>query len=150
VRSPSLLTAYHDAAGGRSPLDAEGWFRTGDLGALDAAGRLTVHGRADDVIVTGGEKVNPTEVERVLEQCPGVTAACVVGLPDPTWGQLVAAALVASPIPEPALLRAAMTRGLARFQQPRRLLFVEALPRTPAGKLDRRATAELLSQSPSA
>ena len=74
---------------------ADGWFRTGDLGRW-RDGRLEVLGRADDVIITGGEKVAPAAVERVLLAQPGVRAACVVGLPDPEWGQVVAAAVVVS------------------------------------------------------
>ena len=73
--------------------DAEGWFDTGDLGEIDARGCVFVHARRVDLIVTGGENVYPAEVERVLEEFPGVTAAGVFGVPDETWGQTVAAAL---------------------------------------------------------
>jgi O-succinylbenzoic acid--CoA ligase len=72
----------------------DGWFHTSDLGRWTPEGRLQVLGRADDVIITGGEKVHPAAIERVLTAQPGVRAACVVGLTDPEWGQVVAAAVV--------------------------------------------------------
>src|SRR5208282_3703626 len=96
VRSPTLLTAYHTGKGPELPVGADGFFRTNDLAALDPDGTLRILGRADDLIVTGGEKVNPLAVEAALVALPGVVAACVVGLPDPRWGQIVAAAVVAS------------------------------------------------------
>ena len=78
----------------RRPPDGARWFRTGDLGRLDAAGRLTVRGRADDVINTGGHKVIPGEVAAALQTCPGVRDVAVVGQPDPEWGERVIAVVV--------------------------------------------------------
>ena len=90
--SPTLLRCYRD---GTDPTDARGWFRTGDLGHVDAAtGRLTVEGRADDLIITGGEKVWPEPVEDVLRGAPGVADVAVVGRADPEWGQRVVAVVV--------------------------------------------------------
>jgi O-succinylbenzoic acid--CoA ligase len=120
------------------------WFDTGDLGALDAAGRLHVHARRTDLIVTGGENVYPIEVEQALESCPGVAAAWVFGIPDDTWGQLVAAALVPDGAPPPDdVVRAHIGARLAPHKRPRRLCWLPALPSTPAGKLDRRASAHV-------
>ena len=78
---------------GEPRRDPGDWFTTGDVGVLAPDGSLTVVGRADDVIITGGENVHPAEVERVLLQHPGVTAARVLGEPDPEWGMRVAAEL---------------------------------------------------------
>ena len=85
VRGSTLMTAYHPAELHPDPRISGGWLPTGDLGFIDTAGRLHVLGRKDDVIVTGGEKVHPAEVEAVLERCPGVSACSVFGVDDETW-----------------------------------------------------------------
>ena len=122
----------------------DGEFRTGDLGRL-VNGRLEVLGRADDAIVTGGEKVAPAAVERVLAAQPGVRAVCVVGLPDPEWGAVVGAALVVDDEPEPDRLRSAVRTALGRAAVPRVLHTVDALPLRGIGKPDRAAVARLLA-----
>jgi O-succinylbenzoic acid--CoA ligase len=99
-----------------------------------------VLGRADDVIVSGGENIDPIEVEAALLELPGVAAACVFGVPDPQWGQLVAAALVGDRLDPPAL-RAALRDRLSGARRPRRICLLPALPLGPGGKLDRRAAA---------
>ena len=157
--------ATADAAGGAGGAAAGepagfvgGRFRTGDLGRW-RDGRLEVLGRADDVIVTGGEKVAPAAVERVLAAQPGVRAACVVGLPDPEWGQVVAAAVVwdadaepgaptattATPEPDAESLRAAVRAALGRAAVPRRVVAVAEIPLRGIGKPDRAAVARLVS-----
>ena len=118
-------------------------FRTGDLGRW-VDGRLEVLGRVDDVIVTGGENVAPAAVERVLAAQPGVRAACVVGLPDPVWGAVVAAALVVDAPPAADGLRAAVRAVLGRAAVPRVVRTVDALPLRGIGKPDRAAVARLL------
>jgi O-succinylbenzoic acid--CoA ligase len=123
-------------------------FRTGDLGRW-ADGRLEVLGRADDMIVTGGEKVAPAAVERVLAAQPGVREACVVGLPDVEWGAVVAAAVVVANAGEdaadPQRWRAAVRAALGRAAVPRVLHVVDALPLRGIGKPDRAAIARLLA-----
>ncbi len=122
------------------PLDKEGWFVTGDLGHLDPMGRLHVHGRADRVIVTGGEKVAPERVEAELLALPEVVEAAVAGRPDPEWGLRVVAYVVWSGAPL-ALgeTRARLGKRLAAHELPRELRALERLPRLPNGKLDRQA-----------
>jgi O-succinylbenzoic acid--CoA ligase len=138
VRGPMLMTGYL----GEPALDRRAWFDTGDLGEVDAGGCLHVHARRVDLIVTGGENVYPAEVERVLEACPGVAAAGVFGLPDETWGQTVAVALVADTIaPSEQVLLDHIVEHLAAYKRPRSFCFVPALPQTSAGKLDRPALA---------
>jgi long-chain acyl-CoA synthetase len=100
IRSPQVMKGYWNMPDETAKsIDADGWFRSGDAGYLDADGYLYIHDRVKDMIISGGENVYPAEVERVLEACPGVQAAAVFGLPDETWGQTVAAALVAGPQP---------------------------------------------------
>ena len=107
-----------------------GWFVTSDLGDLDGSGRLTVRGRADGMINTGGEKVAADEVAGALAACPGVREAAVAGRPDPEWGELVTAIVVpADPAAPPSLdgLRAALRGTLAPFAVPRALVLVPAV-----------------------
>ncbi|PPK69439.1 o-succinylbenzoate--CoA ligase [Actinokineospora auranticolor] len=128
-----------------SPDFACGWFRTSDLGTL-TDGVLAVHGRADDVINTGGEKVSPAAVERVLTAQPGVVEACVVGLPDPEWGQRVAAAVVTTaPIPL-APLTDAVRAELGAPAVPRPIRVFPTLPQRGPGKVDRAAVVTLLAR----
>ena len=126
---------------------AEGtrWFATSDLGVL-REGRLQVTGRADDVIVTGGLKVEPALVEAVLTSLDPVAEAVVVGVPDEQWGQVVVAVVVAAdPLRAPSLpdLRSAVTERLGSAAAPRRLVLVDALPMRGPGKPDRAAAAAL-------
>jgi O-succinylbenzoic acid--CoA ligase len=114
---------------------------TGDLGALDAAGRLTVTGRKADTIVSGGENVAPAEVEAVLAEHPAVSEAVVLGRPHPEWGEAVVAQVVLRPgahASEAELRRHAAAR-LAGFKVPKEIAFASALPRTRSGKILRRA-----------
>jgi O-succinylbenzoic acid--CoA ligase len=140
LRCPMLLRCYRD---GSDPRRADGWFPTGDAGAWDeAAGRLRVFGRRDDVIVTGGENVWPVAVERALATDARVREVAVVGRPDPEWGQRVTALVVpADPADPPTLdeLRDAAKRELPAYAAPRELVLVAELPRTGMGKLLRRA-----------
>ncbi len=118
---------------------------TSDLGWLDDRG-LHVTGRADDVIVTGGENVHPAEVEAALAAAPGVAAACAFGVPDPRWGQLVACAIV----PRAGFDRArldAWLAGLPGHLRPRRIDLVDALPMLATGKIDRRAVQHSLNST---
>jgi O-succinylbenzoic acid--CoA ligase len=111
---------------------------------FDAHGGLHVRARRADLIVSGGENVYPAEVERVLEACHGIRAAAVFGVPDETWGQLVAAAFVADGNPPTDVeLVAFLDHHLARHKRPRRIVFVPQLPQTSAGKLDRAALPSL-------
>lgn len=137
LRTPALMSGYLQGGG----LGPNGGFDTQDLGELDAQGRLWVHGRRSDLIISGGENVYPQEVEDALHGLPGVQEALVFGLADPEWGQVVCAALV----PGPGSTRATEPYGaqlagrLAPFKRPRRWFWVSSLPRTASGKPDRAA-----------
>ena len=117
----------------------EGWYFTGDTGLMDEAGDLFVTGRVDDMIITGGENVSPVEVESCLSLHPKVEEVAVVGLPDERWGKAVTAFVRRSGEVDEAELDAhCRTSGLANFRRPRSYVFVEAIPKSPVGKLLRR------------
>lgn len=139
VRGPTLLRCYRD---GTDPKDADGWFPTGDLGSVDVDGRVVVVGRLAEVIVTGGEKVLPGPVEDALRAHPDVADVGVAGRPDDEWGERVVAFVVpADGVDPPTLdgLRAWVKDRLPPWCAPRQLVLVDALPRTPLGKLRRAA-----------
>ncbi|MEO6318986.1 MAG: AMP-binding protein [Acidimicrobiales bacterium] len=136
VRAPMLLRAYRD---GTDPKDVDGWFPTGDHGAL-RDGVLEVHGRSDDLIITGGENVWPAIVEQALLTHPAVTEVAVVGRPDAEWGARVVAVIVPRDRRKPptlAALRAHVKAVLPPYAAPRTLEVVQALPRTTSGKVRR-------------
>ena len=135
IQGPVLFSGYR--GGPKAPGD--GWFRTGDLGRLDASGRLTVRGRADDVINTGGHKVVPGEVAAALQDCPGVRDVAVVGQPDPEWGERVVAVVAPADAADPPtleLLRLHVRERLPRYAAPSRVVMVDAVPMLPSGKHD--------------
>jgi O-succinylbenzoic acid--CoA ligase len=156
ISGPVLALGYRGSA---EPFGE--WFRTGDLGRL-RDGRLEVLGRADDVIVTGGEKVPPVLVERALATVAGVLEACVVGVPDDEWGQAVVAVLVLGRAPGApaagtdladgggallARLRSAVGRRLGAPAAPRRVYVTAALPTRGPGKVDRLAVRDAVVQA---
>jgi len=138
ISGPVLFSRYRGQLAGQAAL-RDGWFRTGDLGRLDASGRVMVRGRADDVINTGGHKVVPGEVAAALQTCPGVKDVAVVGQSDPEWGERVIAVVVpADPADPPALelLRLHVRERLPRYAAPSRAVIVDAVPMLPSGKHD--------------
>jgi O-succinylbenzoic acid--CoA ligase len=143
VRAPSLLSRY--VGDTRAPLDAQGWLVTNDHGELADNGELFVRGRVDDVIVSGGENIDPLEVEAALCSLPGVQAACVFGTASEKFGQVVSALLVTEDctLADPTRLAALLAQRLARHKLPRRTLIAESLPLTSSGKVDRRACSAL-------
>ncbi|WID99793.1 AMP-binding protein (plasmid) [Bosea vestrisii] len=117
----------------------DGWYFTGDTGFFDAEGDLYVSGRVDDMIITGGENVSPVEIESCLSLHPGVSEVAVVGLPDERWGKIVVAFVQrAGPVTAEELDQHCKATGLANFKRPRRFEFIQAIPKSPVGKLLRR------------
>jgi O-succinylbenzoic acid--CoA ligase len=136
---PVLFSGYRNRPDLTAAAVDDGWFVTSDVGRLDPGGRLVVHGRADEMINTGGEKVAPAEVAAILEGCPGVREAAVFGEPDPEWGERVTAAVVPTdPAAPPGLadLRAAVRRRMPPHAAPKALILVTAIPMLPSGKPD--------------
>ncbi|RZU33276.1 o-succinylbenzoate--CoA ligase [Blastococcus saxobsidens] len=143
LSGPSLALGYRGDPQATAAAFADGWFRTRDAGTLHDDGRLTVHGRLDDVVITGGVNVVPAAVETALRGHPAVADAVVFGRPDPEWGQRVVAAVVAAPgaAPELADLRSWVTDRLGAPAAPRQLHLLDAIPTLHTGKPDRRAVA---------
>ena len=119
---------------------ADGWFVTGDVGRLDRQGRLTLEGRASDMIISGGLNVYPIEIEQVLDAHPAVVEAALVGLEHPDLGEAIVAFVVTGPDDagdwdELASALAHTLEDLARFKHPKRYVFVDELPRNAMGKV---------------
>ncbi len=150
IRGPNLFRAYWNKPNETSAAYAAGWFETGDLGVLDAAGFLTLVGRKNDLIITSGFNVYPQVVERVINDCPGVRESAVVGVADERKGERVVAVVVRS---DPALdderLRAFWSERLVDYQRPKSVVFVDALPRNAMGKVVRRELRDLIEKEPS-
>nr|WP_287909199.1 o-succinylbenzoate--CoA ligase [Chloroflexus sp.] len=140
LRGPTLSPGYL----GMPSRRPDEWFRTGDMGYLDADGYLYVVDRRSDLIIAGGENIYPAEVEAALLSHPAVVEAGVVGLSDPEWGQRpVAAVVVRFPVTAESLIAHCRER-LAGYKVPRTIVFVDELPRTAAGKLRRHQLREWL------
>jgi malonyl-CoA/methylmalonyl-CoA synthetase len=141
VRGPNIFAGYwkrEEAT--RQAFTVDGWFRTGDLAARSRDGYVTIAGRASELIITGGYNVYPREVEEVLEEHPAIAEAAVVGVPSREWGEEVEAFLVAAvpgETPSDQELVTWCRDRLANYKQPRRLTFVDQLPRNALGKLVR-------------
>ena len=149
LSGPQLALGYRLDPAATAEAFVDGWFRTRDAGALDAAGRLTVLGRLDDVVVTGGVNVAPPAVEAALREHPDVADAVVLGRPDAEWGARVVAAVVPSPgaSPDLAVLRAWVGERLGAPAAPKELHVLDAVPVLHTGKPDRRAVARLIEGS---
>lgn len=139
VRGPNLFREYWRRPDATRQAFANGWFDTGDLGTLDAAGFLTLAGRSNDLIITNGYNVYPPVVERVLNACPGVRESAVIGVPDAHRGKRVVAVIVrASTTLDEAAVQAYLSERLVDYQRPRMVVFVEEFPRNALGKVLRR------------
>ncbi|MCB9748676.1 MAG: long-chain fatty acid--CoA ligase [Myxococcales bacterium] len=145
LRGPHVFAGYwNNPEATAAALTPDGWLRTGDLARRDEGGCVTIVGRSKDMFISGGENIYPAEIESALAGHPGVEAVAVIGVPHPRWGEVGRAIVVrragaaGEGLDEARLLEHA--RGqLARYKLPRSVVFVEALPRTGAGKIDKRA-----------
>ncbi|GIF33403.1 acyl-CoA synthetase [Actinoplanes utahensis] len=142
VRGPNVTREYwDDPRATAAVIDADGWFRTGDLGYVDEQGLCYIVDRLSDLIISGGENISPAEIERVLIRFPGVRDVAVVGVADPTWGEVPVAALCHADAEPPTLdaVRSFVADHLGRFKRPAALVSLPALPRNGSGKIDRSA-----------
>ena len=146
TRGPEVFSGYTNAEFTRASM-ADGWFRTGDVGRLDADGYLTITDRKKDIIVRGGENISSKEVEDVLSAHPAIAEAAAVGAPDETYGERVCAFVVVNPGRRFDLADAAAhfaDCGLARQKTPERIVVVSELPRTASGKIQKHVLREQL------
>lgn len=138
LRGPNIVQRYWPEL---PAVDAEGWFATGDLAQQAADGSLRIVGRAKELIISGGENIHPAEIEQALSAHPAVAECAAFGLPDAHWGEIVAVAVVLRRPAQEQVLRAHLAERLARFKQPRRWVFMEQLPKTALGKVQRAVLA---------
>ena len=149
TRGPSLLTEYFGLPDRTAAAFSRGWFLSGDAAVPDDEGFITVMGRMDHTIKSGGENIHPAEVEDALFRHPAIANAAVVGLPSRLWGQVVCAAIVRR---DPALTAEMLDRfcrdspDLADFKRPRHYFFVDDIPANPTGKVERGKLKEQLSE----
>jgi fatty-acyl-CoA synthase len=139
-RSPHLLSGYYNDPVKTAAAFAGGWFHSGDLATVDAEGYITVVDRVKDMIKTGGENVASREVEEMIYRMPAVSEVAVVGLPDPRWIEAVTAIIVVKSgetLDEESVVRHC-TGSMAHFKVPKRVVFVDSLPKNPSGKLLKR------------
>lgn len=137
LQGPSVIQAYENNPEANAKSFVHGWFRTGDEGILDDEGYLRLTGRIKELINRGGEKIAPREIDEVLLTHPAVSEAVCFGIPHPTWGEEVAAAVVLrEPATEAELIAYCRTR-LAEFKCPKKFFLVKSIPRTATGKVQR-------------
>jgi acyl-CoA synthetase (AMP-forming)/AMP-acid ligase II len=146
IRGPTLMAGYWDAPEATARAIRLGWFYSGDVAHQDADGFIYISDRKSDMIITGGINVYPKEVEEVIYRHPGVLECAVVGLPDPEWGEAVTA--VVAPKPgrrvDPDEVVELCRRALAGYKKPRRVVFVDEIPRNPSGKVLKRVLRQQL------
>jgi len=151
ARGYQAMLGYFDMPGRTAEtIDPDGWLHTGDLGILDDRGYLRVTGRIKDMIIRGGENIYATEIEQVLFSHPGVRDVAVLGLPDPTWGEIVAAVVVpADPdkVPEAADLYGLCRTHLAPHKTPARWFQAAELPLTGSGKIQKFRLSEQIGRA---
>jgi fatty-acyl-CoA synthase len=144
ARGPKLMLGYYRQPERTAETIEDGWLRTGDLVTVDEDGYYYYLGRVDDMIITGGENVYPAEIEEFLLRCPGIADCVVVGLPDPTWGQVIAAFVVPAAAGfDRAAVDELARRSLAPHKRPRRWREIAEIPRNPSGKILVRKLREL-------
>ena len=146
LRGPNVFAGYWERPEANAEAFDDGWFRTGDVGALDPDGYLRIVGRSKDLIISGGYNVYPREVEDVVRAHPAVADVAVVGLPHPDWGEQVVAVVEGTEGPgDRAALVALAEQELAPYKRPKRWAWVEALPRNALGKVQKEQVRALVA-----
>jgi acyl-CoA synthetase (AMP-forming)/AMP-acid ligase II len=149
IQGPNVIKGYESNAEANATSFVDGWFRTGDQGFLDADGYLTLVGRLKELINRGGEKISPREIDEVLLTHPAVAEAVCFGVPHPTWGEEVAAAVVLREAVTESDLLAYCRERLSDYKRPKQIHITDAIPRTATGKIQRRVVAEAYSKKAS-
>jgi fatty-acyl-CoA synthase len=148
ARGQAVFAGYYNNPEATAKAFADGWFHTGDLGHLDERGFLYITGRASDMYISGGSNVYPREIEEALLTHPAIAEACVVGVPDPQWGEAGVAVLVleSGQSIDDAAVKRHLDGRLARYKFPARVVVWESLPKSGYGKVVKREVKELLAQ----
>lgn len=153
IVGPNIFPGYHNQPEATAAaFTPDGWYRSGDLGYIDADGYLFIADRLKDMIISGGENIYPAEVENLISEIDGVTGVAVIGVPDERWGEVPIAVLSLRPgaLADTETVRAYLDGKLARYKLPRRIELVDVLPRTASGKVrkaDLRAVFSSVSQA---
>jgi malonyl-CoA/methylmalonyl-CoA synthetase len=145
VRGPNVFQGYWQMPEKtKEEFTADGWFKTGDVGKVDADGYVTIVGRSKDLVITGGYNVYPAEVEACLNELPGVSESAVIGVPHADFGEAVVGVVVARPgsTPEPAALISTLKSQIAAFKVPKQIYVVDELPRNTMGKVQKNLLRE--------
>ncbi len=150
IRGGNIMCRYWNAPETTAEVLKNGWYHTGDIGHLDADGFLYMDDRKKDMIISGGENIYPAELENILAECPHIAEAAVVGERDDKWGEVVVAMVVSMPkqVIESSDVIRLFDGRLARYKHPRRVVFLERLPRNAMGKIQKDALRELLEKEP--
>jgi long-chain acyl-CoA synthetase len=148
-KGPGNMSGYWNKPDETAATLRNGWVHSGDVGTWDEDGYIYIVDRKKSMIICGGENIFPTEVERVLSNHPEISEVVVVGVPDATWGEVIKAMVVCRPGSSLAAaeVRAFAENHLGSYKKPRIVEFVDALPVTPTGKVDRRAAAGVTSMA---
>lgn len=150
MRAPSMMAGYHNASDlNAQMMMSDGWMRTRDLGRFDETGLLYLRDRTSDMIITGGYNVYPREIEDILMAHPAVAECAVVGVQDEKWVEAVTAVVALKPGETIAgdTLAAFVGERVASYKRPRRVVFVDAIPKTAVGKVNRKAVRDQLQAS---
>ena len=143
IQGPNVMHGYRNNPEANASAFSDGWFRTGDQGFIDSGGYLNLTGRLKELINRGGEKISPLEVDAVLAQHPAIAEAICFGVPDPKYGEEVHAAVVLKGDATQEEIQAFCQKHLIDFKVPKVVHFVDDLPRTATGKVQRRVVASL-------
>ncbi|NWN88548.1 MAG: long-chain fatty acid--CoA ligase [Micrococcaceae bacterium] len=149
TRGPNVFREYWNRPDATQSAFHEDWFRTGDIATVDAKGFYTLKDRSKDMYISGGENIYPAEIETLLMDIEGVAEAAVVGMDDPKWGEVGRAFIVTDGVTQwtEATLLDALQDRLARYKQPKSIVFVDELPRTSTGKLRKNTLREQAQES---
>ena len=145
IQGPNVTRGYENNPEANAKSFTNGWFRTGDQGFLDEDGYLLLTGRLKELINRGGEKIGPREIDEVLLAHPAVAEAVCFGVPHPSWGEEVAAAVVLKEPAEEAEILSFCKERLADFKRPKQIFITNAIPRTATGKIQRGEVAKVFS-----
>jgi acyl-CoA synthetase (AMP-forming)/AMP-acid ligase II len=148
VTGPAVFAGYYDNPDANAKAFRNGWFRTGDLGHLDAEGYLSITGRASDMYISGGSNVYPREIEEKILTHPKISEVAVLGVPDPVWGEvgIAVCVTVAGESVGEAELGAFLDGKMSRYKLPKRFVFVDEMPKSAYGKITKKLVRQALEE----